>query len=182
MHQVYNQKWLKMRGLNQSRSQGWVSSLRIHFVRGNSAWSRTQLSQPSLLIFCRVREGCSASAYVIHILGRFPSQLKGFFLLPKPLLRAGAQPGEVAHTEGRPWAHRVWHTALNWVQENEAATCSRAEELEEAWVEVKKRWISVVVERWECMCQSHEDTNLVLEGGVSSSLMSKANHKQMNYL
>lgn len=63
--------------------------------------------------FCRVREGCSASAYVIHILGRFPSQLKGFFLLPKPLLRAGAQPGEVAHTEGRPWAHRVWHTALS---------------------------------------------------------------------
>lgn len=32
------------------------------------------------------------------------------------------------------------------------------------------------------MGQSHGDTNLVLEGGVSSSLISKANHMQMNYL
>lgn len=125
--------------LDQSRSQGWVSSLRTHFVRGNSAWSRTQLSQPSLQIFCWFRAGCFAWVYVTHILGRFPSQLKGFFLLPKPLLQAGAQPGEVAHTEGRPWAHRVWHTALSSGQKNEAATCVRAGQVEETWVEVKKR-------------------------------------------
>lgn len=137
--------------LNRSRSQGWVSSLKTHFVRGDDVWSRTQLSQPSFQIFCRFREGHSASTYVIHILGRFPSQLKGFFLLPKPLLQAGAQPGEVARTEGRPWALRVWHTALSWVQENEAATCSRAGEVEEAQVEVKKRRISAVLERWECV-------------------------------
>lgn len=137
--------------LNRSRSQGWVSSLKTHFVRGDDVWSRTQLSQPSFQIFCRFREGRSASTYVIHILGRFPSQLKGFFLLPKPLLQAGAQPGEVARTEGRPWALRVWHTALSWVQENEAATCLRAGEVEEAQVEVKKRRISAVLERWECV-------------------------------
>lgn len=32
------------------------------------------------------------------------------------------------------------------------------------------------------MCQSHGDKKLVLEGGVSSSLISKANHMRMNYL
>lgn len=53
-------------------------------------------SQPSFQIFCRFREGHSASAYELHILGRFPSQLKGLFLTPKPLLQAGARPEEVA--------------------------------------------------------------------------------------
>lgn len=149
MHQVYNQKLLTMRGLNQSRIKV-VSSLRTHFVRGNGTWSRTQFFQPPFLIFCRIREGSSASAYMIHILGRFPSQLKGFFLPPEPLLQAGALPGEVAHAEGRPWAGRVWHTALSWVQENEAATCLRAGQVEVARVEVKRQ-ISTVLKRWECV-------------------------------
>lgn len=118
---------------------------------------------------------------MIHILGRFPSQLKGFFLPPKPLLQAGAQPGEVAHAEGRPWARRLWHTALSWVQESGAATCVRAGEAEEAEVEVKKT-TNFCCSGEMGMCQSHGDTNLVLEGGVSSSLLSKANHMQMNYL
>lgn len=32
------------------------------------------------------------------------------------------------------------------------------------------------------MCQSHWDVNLVLESGVRGSLISKANHTQINYL
>lgn len=58
-------------------------------------WSRTQ---PSELVqtFCRCREGNSALVYMLHILGRFPAQLKGLFLAPKPLLQAGARPEEVA--------------------------------------------------------------------------------------
>lgn len=64
----------------------------LSFIIQNSFWSGAERSSHNHRF--RYSEG-SGKAILHH--GRFPPQLKGLFLMPKPLLQAGAWPEEVAH-------------------------------------------------------------------------------------